>query len=194
MLKSLLHICKKVNEESKKIWFGKYWSFYVNEIPLEYLFWIFPKLKRSRRDAALFIDILKHFLTKYVSVVDRTKENAGYCFYFDTFKRYEPGSGKEIPFLISNWRCKDTNGEYVYEIDHVGTKIYIQQVDEKWKIRHDIIYHYWIYGGEPMVYEKNKEWYFKDGYDKIVSGAYLLRKPWCPDASIIDNFSENIKI
>ena len=183
-----------MNEESKKIWFGQYWSYPVNEIPLDYLFWIFPKLKRSRKDYLLFTEILKYLLTKHITVEDKTKENVGYCFYFDTFKRFEPGSLDEIPFIISNWRCKDTNGNYIYEIDHVGTKIYIQQVNQKWVINNNIIYHYYIYGGYPMVYEKNPDYYFIDGFGKIINGAYLLRKPWIPDASISDNFSENKKI
>ena len=66
-------------------------------------------------------------------------------------------------------------------------------MNKKWVLNYNIVYHNYIFGGYPLVFEKNPEYYFYDGYGKIINGAYLLRKPWIPDASIADNFSENIK-
>lgn len=177
-----------------KIWLGKHWGTPINEIPLDYLFWLFPKLKRNKKDVYLFHGILEHFLSMPITMVDRNKEAQGYCFYLDEFKKYLPGTHEEIPFLKSSWRNKDSNGEFVYEIDHVDSKFYIHQVNQKWAFNYNIVYHNYIYGGYPMVYEKNPGYQFYDGYGKIINGAYLLRKPWIPDGSIADNFSENIKI
>jgi len=182
-----------MKDENSKIWVGKYFGYPINKIPLDYLFWLFPKLKRTKRDTAFYYGILRYFLTKYISVVDRTREGEGYCFYFDTFKKYTP-SGEEIPFLKADWRAKDSTGNYVYEVSHLEQKHYIHRVNEKWDINYNIVYHNYYFGGYPMVYEKNPEYYFYDGYGKIINGAYLLRRPWIPDASIADSFSGNIKI
>ena len=117
-----------------------------------------------------------------------------YCFYFKNFKKLQPGTNEEIPFLTSKWRGKTAEGEYNYEIDNVNSKIYIHQVNQKWAINNNIVYHYYIYGGYPMVYQKHPDYYFYDGFGKIINGAFLMRKPWIPDQDIANKFSENIKI
>lgn len=183
-----------MKEPKDKILLGKYWNTLIKDIPLDYLFWLLPKLKRDKNDIYLFYGILEHFLSKAITVKDQTKEREGYCFYFDEFKKFQPGTHEEIPFIKSFWRNLNSKGEFVYEIDHVDSKFYIQEVNNKWVFNYNIVYHNYIYGGYPMVYEKNPGYQFYDGYGKIIQGAYLLRKPWIPDGSIADNFSENIKI
>jgi len=182
-----------MKDENSKILLGKHYSAPIKEIPFEYLFWLFPKLKRNIKETELFATILRFFLTKDITFIDRFEEGTGYCFYFNDFKKYEPGSGEEIPFLKSFWRGKDANDEYNYEIDNVNTKIFIHQINQKWAINYNIVYHYYIFGGYPMVYQKNPDYYFYDGYGKIIDGAFLMRKPWIPDKEVLNNFSKNIK-
>jgi hypothetical protein len=183
----------KTPDERLNLIYSKYYGIPLNEVPFDYLFWVFPKLKRDKRDIELFHRILEYYLTFNVSVEDNSKENLGYCFYFDEFKLFYPGTEKEVPFITSNWRGKDSSGEYVYEISQGETNFYIHQGPKKWVINYNIVYLNYIYGGQSMVYEKHPGYYFYNNFNTIINGAYLMRKPWMPEDAP-GEFSENIKI
>ena len=46
-----------------------------------------------------------------------------------------------------------------------------------------------------MVYEINPDYYFFDGYGRIMRGAFLMRKPWIPEGQFLaGDFSKNLPI
>jgi hypothetical protein len=167
-----------------------YFNVPIDEVPLDHLIWLFLKFDRHTKDLNRFHSILSFFFTKLISVADKTEDNGGYCFYFDEYPRYEPGSGNEIPFMKSEWEGIDSNGNEVYEIIHADERFYIQEKDRKWFINRNIVNLNYYFGVSPGIYEKNTDYYFEDSYGRLYSGAYLLRVPWIPNET--KKFSENI--
>jgi len=168
---------------------GKYRKCYVNDVPLDYLIWIFPLLKRKPYDFLLYISILDIFLKHSIRIEEFDNK---YYFYFNDYKMLKP-PGVPREFLISNWRSRNSKGNYVYEIINNNDSIFIIDDNIKQEISFDYVSHKYLYGGNSMVYEKNPNYYFKDITNKVMSGAYLLRKPYIPDSELIKNFSKNIK-
>jgi len=180
-------------EEYLQISFGAHKGTPVNEIPMDYLIWIFPKLRfwESRQD--LYRSILKYFLSKDIRVENHTGVSQGWHFYFNDYVNPRVGGG-ERPFIQSFWRMKNSNSDFVYEVGNGKYPLYIEEKNGKFEISDKYVGANYKYGGLKMVYERNPYYYFFDGYGLVFKGAYLMRKPWVPELSLSGDFSENLPI
>jgi len=166
----------------------------INEVPLDYLIWLFPGLRNNQKEQPLFTAILEYFLSRDIRVEDHTNKSQGYHFYFNDYVNPDIIDG-ERPFLQSFWRMKNSKDEFVYEVGNNKNPIYFEEKNEKFEISTNYISHNFRFGGLTMVYEKNPEFYFYDGFGKIMKGAFLMRKPWIPDGQFLTgDFSENLSI
>lgn len=175
--------------EYPKIRIGEHKGKKLNEIPMDYLCWIFPTLKRTQTDQPLYYSILTYFLNRSIRV--EQYEDKHY-FYFNDYEYIKPpGVPKE--FLVCDWMGIDSTGNRFYEVTHFDSHFYIAEHNSKFGISHKYISHKYLYGGMTMVYEKNSNYYFIDPFGNIINGAYLIRKPYILDDTLYDKFSDNIK-
>jgi len=163
----------------------------VNEIPMDYLIWIFPISKQKKSTKSLYNEILRYFLSKDIRVEDHRNKSQGFHFYFNDYHNPKAGGG-ERPFMQSFWRMKNSKGEFVYEVGPENYPIFIE--DGTWQTPEIYQSMRYKFGGLRMVYERNPDYYFFDGYGKVMRGAYLMRKPWVPHGSLSGDFSENLPI
>lgn len=180
--------------------FGEYKDETIENIPIDYLIWLFPKLMINKSMSILgysdfdsFDTILKYFLTKNIKV---KFENDKYNFYFIDHIIEKPFGG-ELEFMSSNWKGINTNGENVYEIifkefTELERTYFLVEHNTKLEISAEYVKQIYTIGERSMVYQKDKNYYFTDPYGKVYYGAYLMRESWVPEG--VDKFSENIKI
>jgi hypothetical protein len=186
--------------------FGMYQGYSLDVVPKDYLFWIFPRLKKIHsfkqgdpgnynhgNSKVLYGQILEYFLSQDIRMEDKSKEGKGYCFYFNGFKKVSP-DGDEISFLQCMWRGKNSEHKHVYDTESQGFTWFIEEDGGKFHLSTKYVAHRWYFGGQTMIYEKNPNYYFYDGYRRLMEGAYLLRRPTVPNTVIQRNFSKNFKI
>jgi len=90
---------------------------------------------------------------------------------------------------------KNSKGEFVYEAGHYTLPSYIELVGDKFEIANKYVAYDYKFGGLKMVYEINPDYYFFDGYGRIMRGAFLMRKPWIPEGQFLaGDFSKNLPI
>lgn len=180
-------------EQYPIIRFGKHYGIPINEISMDYLIWLFPGLSKQKKSRDLYTKILAYFLEKDVRVEDHTSKGQGFHFYFNDYHNPAPVSG-ERPFMQSFWRLKNSKGEFVYEVGSTDRPIFLDVTEKGFEISDKYNAYTYRFGGLKMVYENNPEYYFFDGYGRIMKGAYLMRKPWIPEGSFAGDFSENLPI
>jgi hypothetical protein len=178
-----------MNKEYPKMKYGQYWGKHINEIPMDYLIWLFPTMQRSQKDLLYYRSILIFFLERDVRV---EHENELSYFYFNDYKSLKP-PGIDKEFLISNWRGKNSLGENIYEVKFLEQSFFIAKENGKFVISKKYVSHKYLYGKTEMIYEKNDLYYFKDGLGNITNNAFLIRKPYVPEDFKNNDFSENIK-
>lgn len=162
----------------------------INEIPMDYLIWLFPGLKNDKKWKNLYEEVLSYFLTKDLRI--ETKGN-GWGFYFNDYHNPAPVEG-ELPFMATTRRMTNSKGEYVYEIGNYKFPYFIEKNGDHFETSRNYVAATYRFGGLRMVYEKNPNYYFYDGYGKIMIEAYLMRKPYIPKGSLSREFSENLPI
>ena len=174
--------------------FGKHKNKPLDEVPMDYLIWLFPKMQFKRSQQKLFKAILEYFLTRGIRIEDHRNKSQGFHFYFTDYVNPKVDGG-ERPFMQSFWRMKNSKGEFVYEVGSQKYPIYILSGDAGYTISDKYISNTYNFGGLTLVYEKNPDYYFFDGYGRVYSGAYLMRKPYIPDGAFLaGDFSENLPI
>ena len=173
--------------------FGKHSGTPINEIPMDYLVWLFPGLSRKKKTRNLYAEILAYFLEKDVRVENHTSKSQGFHFYFNDYHNPAPISG-ERPFMQSFWRLKNSKGEYVYEIGPIDRPVFLDVTKDGFEISTKYTAYAYRFGGLKMVYEHNPDYYFFDGYGRIMKGAFLMRRPWIPEGTLAGDFSENLPI
>ena len=177
-----------------EIKFGRYKGRTVDDVPMNYLVWLFPKLQFKKSSQPLFKEILRFFLSKNIRVEDHRNKSQGFHFYFNDYTNVRVGGG-EKPFMQSFKRMKNSKGEFVYEVGSDKYPIFLDVEDETFVIATNYKAMTYKFGGLKMVYERNPDYYFYDGYGRILRGAYLMRKPWIPDGAYLSgDFSENLPI
>lgn len=178
-----------MNLEYPKMKYGEYWGTPINDIPMDYLIWIFPGMQRNQKDILYFRCILTLFLERDVRVEE---ENNSYHFYFNDYQSLKP-PGVDKEFIVSNFRAKNSKGEYVYEVKFLNQSFFIAEEDGRFVISKNYVLHRYLYGGLGMIYEKNDDYYFYDGFRNTFHHAFLLRKPYVPEEYVYDDFSNNFK-
>lgn len=169
-------------EEYAIISFGEYKGKSINEVPMEYLMWLFPKIQNFNEHRILYLSILEFFFTKQIRV-ERGK------FYFVNYEFLDVG-GDERAFLVS-LPLKNSKGENVYLVGKLNEPIFIEEKNGEYKIAsgYSTIPH--KFGINRMVVEFNPEYYFTDSLDGLWMGAFLMRAPHTPEEMNI-TFSENL--
>jgi hypothetical protein len=186
--------------------FGMYDGYPLDVVPKDYLFWIFPRLRKIHsykqgdpgqhkhgNSNILYGQILEYFLSQDIRMENRTKEGKGYCFYFNGYEKLST-EGDEIPFLQCMWRGLNSDGKYVFETEAHGFTWFIEEDEGKYHLSTKYVAHRYPFGGQTMIYEKNPNYCFRDGYNRIIQGAYILRKPTVKKVEIGRNFSKNMHI
>ena len=174
--------------------FGKYHGTPINEIPMDYLVWLFPGLSHKKKHRQLYVGVLEYFLERDVRVENHTSKGQGFHFYFNDYHNAAPVSG-EKPFMQSFWRLKNSKGEFVYEVGPTDRPIFLDVTEDGFEISSKYVAHKYRFGGLLMVYENNPNYYFYDGFGRVMRGAYLMRRPWIPDGEFLSgDFSENLPI
>lgn len=173
--------------------FGKYHGKPINEVPLEYLVWVFGKIRLKNVYRFIYKDILRYFIEKGVEVEDRTKTANGYCFTLKDYNVITP-KGNKVCFFQSFWRGVNSKGNYVYEVGNEKYPIFLEENKNGFKISNDYVSYNYKFRGRTMIYEKNPDYYFYDGLGKTYYGAYLMRMPYIPHGCLEKDFSENLLI
>jgi hypothetical protein len=171
--------------------FGEYKGTAIDRVPMKYLVWLFPVLKHKRNNHEIYKAILHYFLQRDVRI-EETK--TGLCkFYFNDYTILSI-IGSERPFLTTFQKLSNSKGEDVYEVGNQEYPLFIENIDGlKLSFNYNAIRY--RFGGVRMVYERNPNYYFKDGDGKIMRGAYLMRLPWVPhNERQARQFSENLPI
>ena len=175
-----------------EIKFGMHKGTRIDEIPMDYLIWLFPGLRFKKKDQPLFKEILRFFLSRDIRV-EKSADNI-HKFFFNDYQNAKPGGG-ERSFMHAYWVMKNSNGELVYEVGSHEFPSYIELGGDHFKISNNYVAYKYKFGGLKMVYELNPDYYFFDGYGRIMRGAYLMRRPWIPDGQFLaGDFSENLPI
>ena len=176
--------------EYLKIKDGEYQGKTIDQVPIDYLVWFFPKMQRMKKDYPMYLNILNFFLTKNIRI---KLINKTYYFYLIDYPIILP-NGNELHFMFSCHKLINSKGENVYEINFMNTHIYVILEAQKYCLGTNYVSYKYIYGGVTMVYEKNPDYYFKDDHDRIIRGAFLMRKPYIPNDMLTKEFSNNFKI
>ena len=151
--------------------YGTYRRTFIDEIPLDYLYWVFSKCQYIKRFKNSFINILRYFLTKDIRVEDKTKVFLGYWFYF-------VDEDKINPFMQSFYRTKNAKGNWIYEIGFQDNFIYLEEVDDdKFKIFTKFQTKYYPKENITIIFEKNENYYFYDTYNQLFKKCRLLKDP-----------------
>lgn len=172
-----------------KIRLGKYRGSYINEVPISYLMWLLPTLTQNHNNFHLYYGILTLFFLENIKVEEYDSK---IHFYFKDYDFITPPDIPK-PFLICECCGLNSIGEKIYEVVFFDMRFYIVENGNNYEISDKYVSHKYLYGGLTMVYEKNKTYYFIDPFGTIIFGAYLIRKPYISDKSLINKFSENIK-
>lgn len=174
--------------------FGMYKGQPLDDVPLDYLFWLFPRLKnvlKGSEDAKqMYDDIFEWFFTtQNIHMDNRTRFRKGFCFHFKKYVRIG-ADGNKLPFIKSFWRSKDSEGKYVYEFEAHGSTRYVRRENNlEYHISNDYVSLKHAHGGKTIVYEKNPNFFFCDERGNAIEGAYLMRKPWLPkNMDVADSF------
>ena len=174
--------------------FGLHKGIPIEEFPMDYLVWIFPKLKLTRGTRKVYKLMLSYFLTKKIRIEEHNDKTVIYHFYLIDYPSLDI-DGSEMPFMKSASKMENSNGESVYDIGNKLCPIFIEERDGLLNISNKYIGHTYKFGGLAMVFENNPDYYFLDGIGKVFKHAFLMRKPWIPDeAFMAGNFSENLLI
>ena len=174
-----------------EIKFGMHKGTRIDEIPMDYLIWLFPGLAYKKRNEPLYRDVLEYFLLRDVRV-EITPDGIG-KFFFNDYYNPLPGGG-ERQFVHTYWMLENSKGKTVYELGSAKFSVYIEKVGDKFEISNKYVRHTYKFRGLPMVYENNPNYYFHDGYGRIMKGAFLMRKPFVPTGHLAGEFSENLPI
>jgi hypothetical protein len=176
----------------RTVTFKEYRDTPLEEIPMDYLVWMFTALKDTKEFKPFYEEVLAYFLTKDVRV-EKSADNI-YYFFFNDYLNPEAVDG-ERAFLHSYWGMENSKGELVYEIGPIKSPYYIEKVGKHFEISNKYVSHKYRFGGIKMIYEINPEYYFIDAHGMIMNGAFLIRKPWIPHgAYLARDFSENLLI
>lgn len=172
------------NKKDISIPFGKYRGVPINEVPTEYLIWIFSKLYSRPVQRTLYKAILEYFLKRDIRV------NGG-NFYFNDFKNLDINE-VEQPFLICEI-LQNSKGDNVYLAGSEQEYIYIEKVGDHYKIIENKYYDYiYKFGGKKLIFEVNRSYSSEDNKGFILKNAFLMRQPYIPpDVNI--HFSINKK-
>lgn len=179
-----------MENEYKKFLIGEHFGKRVNEVPLDYLIWIFPKLIRKKKEIELAANILKFFISKGIRVEDNTSTNKGYSFYLKDFSIPKPGGG-EVAFTKTFQKLFNSKNQPVYEIGNPKWPIFLEE-NNGFLISTNYISYNYKFNGLPLIYEKNPNYYFIDSFGRVFNGAFLMRKPYIPNQYL--DFSENFLI
>jgi len=169
-------------EEYPNISFGQYEGTPINEIPMEYLTWMFDKLYFRPSQRGLYKSILSYFLTIDIRV-------EGGKFFFNDYK-FLNVEGEEKPFMIS-LVLKNSKGKNVYVVGNSNEPIFLEENNESIEIANGYAAIDYKYSGNKMMVEFNNDYYFKDNQGLFMIGAYLMRMPILPKGLDIE-FSENL--
>jgi hypothetical protein len=169
-------------EERVTIKFGEHRGKTANEIPMDYLVWLFPKLFKRKDQTELCHSILEYFLSKDVRVEDGK-------FYFNDYKNADV-HGNEEPFLITKV-IKNSKGENIYMIKESVKPIFIEEENNRFRKASTYSVVPYQSSGK-LIVEFNKEYYFKDNRGLFLIGAYLIEACSIPKDLGVE-FSENLK-
>lgn len=167
------------------IQFGEYQGTPVNEIPMEYLTWLFPKLYFRPSQRELYKSILEYFLTRDVRVESGQ-------FYFNDHTLLTVDGSKE-PFMTA-MVLKNSNGKNVYMVGNSNEPVFIEEESGRFKVftgKYAAIDY--KYSGNKMIVEFNNEYYFQDNQGLLMIGAFLMKLPILPKGLNV-KFSENLLI
>jgi hypothetical protein len=171
-------------KEYMTISFGEHHGKSINEIPMDYLIWLLPKIQNYKQHRLLYFSILEFFLTKEIKV-ERGK------FYFEHYQFFNVG-GEERPFIIS-LPLTNSKGENVYVVGSLDNPVFIEEKNNEYKIASGYSTMPHKFGITRMIVEHNPEYYFTDSLGNWYIKAYLMRAPHTPEEMGI-SFSENLLI
>lgn len=170
-------------EQYPNISFGQYEGTPIDDIPMEYLTWMFGKLYFRPSQRELYKTILDYFLTRDVRV-------EGGKFYFNDYM-FKDVDGTEQPFMISMVLTNSKSKE-VYVVGNSNEPIFVEENDGKFEIvvgkYEDINY---MYSGNKMYIERNPEYWFYDNQGLVMSSSFLMKLPVLPKGLDIE-FSKNL--
>jgi len=171
-------------EQYPNISFGQYEGTPIDEIPMEYLTWMFGKLYFRPSQRELYKTILNYFLTRDVRV-------EGGKFYFNDHKVIDV-EGTEQPFMISEV-LKNSKGKEVFVVGNSNDPVFVEENDGKFEMVGDgkyVAVNY-MYSGNKMYIEKTPDFWFYDNQGLVMSNSFLMKLPVLPKGLDIE-FSENL--
>jgi len=174
--------------EYHKMKWGTYKGDRLDTLPMEYLIWLYGVLSHEKKDQPLRKEVLQYFLDQEIAV-NLSSDSDSYEFFFNKY-HYPNIDGTIRPFLISPWRGKDSNGNFVYEAGTKKYPIFFVEIDNKFNISIKYRSFNYHFGGVTMVYERTSSYYFVDSKNLIMPGAFLMRKPYIPEIYVTNYHGE----